>query len=69
MYTIRHLDRSVTPTDAMGSSSALSSSKPTNSGEGLHPSLMGIAKAMRKAEQERKDKMDLAQEFLEIIDA
>ncbi|KAI0991582.1 hypothetical protein K3495_g16605, partial [Podosphaera aphanis] len=42
---------------------------PRNLGEGLHPSLLGIAAAMEEAERQRKQRMGLAQEFLGTIDA
>ncbi|KHJ33480.1 putative eka-like protein [Erysiphe necator] len=35
----------------------------------LHPSLLSIANAMQQVEKERRGRMGLAQEFLEIIDA
>ncbi|KHJ32619.1 putative eka-like protein [Erysiphe necator] len=35
----------------------------------LHPSLLTIANAMQQLETERRERMGLAQEFLEIIDA
>ncbi|KAI0993937.1 hypothetical protein K3495_g14246, partial [Podosphaera aphanis] len=42
---------------------------PANSGEGLHPSLLGISAAMQKSKRERKQRLGLAQEFLQNIDA
>ncbi|KHJ31413.1 putative eka-like protein [Erysiphe necator] len=41
---------------------------PSKSGR-LHPSLLSIANAMQQLETERRERMGLAQEFLEIIDA
>ena len=35
----------------------------------IHPTVMGISVAMQKAEQQRKERPELAREFLEIIDA
>ncbi|KAI0990705.1 hypothetical protein K3495_g17482, partial [Podosphaera aphanis] len=52
------------PYGAMASTSAPLSAMPRNLGEGLHPSLLGIAAAMEEAERQRKQRMGLAQEFL-----
>ena len=53
----------------MASVSASSSSMADNHSATIHPTLMGIAEAMKKVEQQRKERLDLAWEFLEINDA
>ena len=46
-----------------------SSSASIDPGDDLHPSLLGIAAAMEQSERDRKQRMSLAQEFLQNIDA
>ena len=46
-----------------------SSSASTDPGEQMHPSLLGIAAAMEQSERELKQRMGLAQRFLQTIDA
>lgn len=43
----------------MASTSDPTSKIPTDSGSTLHPTLLGISRAMRKAELERKERLDL----------
>ena len=53
----------------MSASNQSSSSASTDPGDQLHPSLLGIAAAMEQSESERKQRMSLAQGFLQNIDA
>jgi len=53
----------------MSASNQPSSSASTDPGEILHPSLLGIVAAMEQSDSERKQRMSLAQGFLQIIDA
>lgn len=53
----------------MASAIASSSSTPADPGESLHPSLLGIAAALEQSENQRKQRLGLAQEFLGMIDA
>lgn len=53
----------------MASANAPPSSIPIDPGDGLHPSLLGIAAAIEQSENERKQRLGLAQAFLTHIDA
>lgn len=53
----------------MAASNLPSSSASTDPGDQLHPSLLGIAAAMEQSDSERKQRMSLAQGFLQNIDA
>ena len=53
----------------MAASNQPSSSASTDPGDQLHPSLLGIAAAMEQSDSERKQRMSLAQGFLQNIDA
>ena len=46
-----------------------SSSASTDPGDELHPSLLGITAAMEQSERERKERMSLAQDYLQNFDA
>lgn len=53
----------------MAAHSQPSSSASTNPGDQLHPSLLGIAAAMKQSEREQKQRISVAQNFLQNIDA
>ena len=53
----------------MSASNQPSSSASTDPGDQMHPSLLGIAAAMEQSERELKQRMGLAQRFLQTIDA